>query len=58
MGIDPEGVVHIGRRLLDEQDGPMLRESLEAFTVRQSTSRGDQTTPRPRAAGRPVRALQ
>jgi putative restriction endonuclease len=31
MGIDPEGVVHIGRRLLDEQDGPMLREGLQGF---------------------------
>lgn len=31
MGIDPEGVVHIARRLLDEQDGPMLREGLQGF---------------------------
>jgi putative restriction endonuclease len=29
MGIDPEGVVHIARRLLLETDGPMLREGLQ-----------------------------
>jgi hypothetical protein len=31
MGIDPGGVVHIGRRLLDEQDGPMLKNGLQGF---------------------------
>jgi putative restriction endonuclease len=31
MGIDPEGVVHIARRLLEERDGPMLREGLQGF---------------------------
>jgi putative restriction endonuclease len=31
MGIDPDGVVHIARRLLEEQDGPMLREGLQGF---------------------------
>jgi putative restriction endonuclease len=31
LGIDPEGVVHIARRLLDERDGPMLREGLQGF---------------------------
>jgi putative restriction endonuclease len=31
LGIDPSGVVHIGRRLRDEQDGPMLREGLQGF---------------------------
>jgi putative restriction endonuclease len=31
MGIDPEGVVHIARRLLGEKDGPMLREGLQGF---------------------------
>jgi putative restriction endonuclease len=31
LGIDPEGVVHITRRLRDEQDGPMLREGLQGF---------------------------
>lgn len=31
MGIDPGGVVHIARRLLDEQDGPMLRSGLQGF---------------------------
>lgn len=31
MGIDPEGVVHIGKRVLKERDGPMLREGLQGF---------------------------
>jgi putative restriction endonuclease len=31
LGIDPQGVVHIARRLLDQQDGPMLREGLQGF---------------------------
>jgi putative restriction endonuclease len=31
MGIDPDGVVHIARRLLDEHDGPMLRGGLQGF---------------------------
>jgi putative restriction endonuclease len=31
LGIDPDGGVHIARRLLDEQDGPMLREGLQGF---------------------------
>jgi putative restriction endonuclease len=31
LGIDPDGVVHIARRLLQEQDGPMLREGLQGF---------------------------
>lgn len=31
MGIDPDGVVHIARRLLEEKDGPMLREGLQGF---------------------------
>jgi putative restriction endonuclease len=31
LGIDPDGVVHIARRLLDEHDGPMLREGLQGF---------------------------
>ena len=31
MGIDPEGLVHIGARLLAEHDGPMLREGLQGF---------------------------
>src|SRR3954464_7822699 len=31
LGIDPEGVVHIARRLLDETDGPMLRAGLQGF---------------------------
>lgn len=31
LGIDPQGVVHIARRLLDETDGPMLRNGLQGF---------------------------
>jgi putative restriction endonuclease len=31
LGIDPEGVVHIARRVREEHDGPMLREGLQGF---------------------------
>jgi putative restriction endonuclease len=31
LGIDPEGMVHIARRLREEHDGPMLREGLQGF---------------------------
>ena len=31
MGIDPEGVVHIDKRLLEEVDGPMLKTGLQGF---------------------------
>lgn len=31
LGIDPAGVVHISKRLLDEVDGPMLRTGLQGF---------------------------
>jgi putative restriction endonuclease len=31
LGIDPDGVVHIARRLLDDTDGPMLRTGLHGF---------------------------
>jgi putative restriction endonuclease len=31
MGIDPEGVVHISQRLLDEVDGPMLANGIQHF---------------------------
>lgn len=31
MGIDPEGVVHIAGRLLQEIDGPMLKSGLQEF---------------------------
>jgi putative restriction endonuclease len=31
LGIDADGGVHITRALLDEQDGPMLREGLQGF---------------------------
>ncbi len=31
LGIDPGGVVHISRRLLDDTDGPMLRQGLQGF---------------------------
>lgn len=31
LGIDPTGVVHIGHRLLNEIDGPMLKSGLQGF---------------------------
>lgn len=31
LGIDPDGVVHITRRLRDETDGPMLTQGLQGF---------------------------
>jgi putative restriction endonuclease len=31
IGIDPDGVVHIARRLLEEDDGPMLSGGLQGF---------------------------
>lgn len=31
LGIDPEGVVHIAGRLLNEVDGPMLKTGLQGF---------------------------
>ncbi|MET0206625.1 MAG: HNH endonuclease [Thermoleophilaceae bacterium] len=31
LGIDPDGVVHIAKRLRDAHDGPMLREGLQGF---------------------------
>lgn len=31
LGIDPSGVVHITRRLLEETDGPMLKTGLQGF---------------------------
>ena len=31
MGIDPNGEVHIASKLLDQVDGPMLREGLQGF---------------------------
>jgi putative restriction endonuclease len=31
LGIDRGGTVHLGRRLRDEHDGPMLREGLQGF---------------------------
>ncbi len=31
LGIDPAGTVHIASRLLDEEDGPMLRQGLQGF---------------------------
>jgi putative restriction endonuclease len=31
LGIDPRGVVHIARRLLDEHDGPMLSSGIQGF---------------------------
>ena len=46
LGIDPGGVVHIASRVLDEQDGPMLRQGLQQF-------HGESITPPVRAAQRP-----
>jgi putative restriction endonuclease len=31
LGIDPDGVVHIAQRLLEEIDGPMLTNGLQGF---------------------------
>lgn len=31
LGIDPRGVVHLAARVLEEQDGPMLRAGLQSF---------------------------
>lgn len=31
LGIDPRGVVHLAPRVLEEQDGPMLRAGLQSF---------------------------
>jgi putative restriction endonuclease len=31
LGIDPQGVVHIARRVRDQRDGPMLREGIQGF---------------------------
>lgn len=31
LGIDPDGVVHIAGRLLDEADGPVLKTRLQGF---------------------------
>lgn len=31
LGIDPRGVVHITKRVREEQDGPMLREGIQGF---------------------------
>lgn len=31
LGIDPGGVVHLARRIRDEQDGPMLSAGLQGF---------------------------
>ena len=48
LGIDPEGAVHIARRLLDERDGPMLREGLQGFhgaQIRRPRRREDHPDP-------------
>jgi len=31
LGIHPDGTVHIAARLLEEDDGPMLRQGLQGF---------------------------
>ena len=48
LGIDPDGVVHIARRLLDEIDGPMLRSGLQGFhgaAILQPRRRDEQPDP-------------
>ncbi len=48
LGIDPRGVVHIARRLLDEIDGPMLRSGLQEFhgaAILQPRRRDEQPDP-------------
>ncbi len=31
LGIDPDGIVHVGRDLLQAKDGPMLHHGLQGF---------------------------
>lgn len=48
MGIDPDGVVHIAARLLEEVDGPMLRTGLQGFhgqTISLPRRRADRPDP-------------
>jgi putative restriction endonuclease len=48
LGIDPDGVVHIARRLLEQHDGPMLREGLQGFhgaTIHVPTRAADHPDP-------------
>ncbi len=48
MGIDPDGVVHIASRLLEEVDGPMLRVGLQGFhgsAINQPRDRRDRPDP-------------
>ncbi len=48
LGIDPAGTVHIASRLLDEEDGPMLRQGLQGFHLeRISIPRRPQDRPDP-----------
>jgi len=37
LGIDPAGTVHIASRLLEEEDGPMLRQGLQGFHLERIT---------------------
>lgn len=37
LGIDPRGIVHIADRLLEQHDGPMLREGLQSFHTKHIT---------------------
>jgi len=59
MGIDPSGIVHIGKRLRDTADGPMLREGYLASTPLIFSPRGGRrTTPIPadlHAVSKPLR---
>ncbi len=48
LGIDPTGVVHIHRRLLDGKDGPMLSGGLQGFhgvSIAQPQRTGDRPEP-------------
>jgi putative restriction endonuclease len=56
LGIDPDGVVHIAARVLDEIDGPMLREGLQGFHGR-PIGLPRRCDDRPDAPGTPLRAL-
>ena len=53
MGIDPSGIVHIGKRLRDTADGSMLREGLLGFHAAHLQSpRRPQDHPDPRRLAR------
>ena len=48
LGIDPAGEIHIGERLLNEVDGPMLKAGLQGFhgaAILQPAKAGDRPDP-------------